>query len=141
MILKKDSGDEQKFCTTLMEKTVGGIGILNSDLFSDQFFLQCVDWRIRRIRQNTLGVFSKYVLFSLRAFSLCNKIFYCTRRLLLVKQTTMHRSDLHSHLRKQILLAHSSTTMKYIWRILGMGLNNFVANFCSSYLHSRSPCR
>jgi hypothetical protein len=42
MILKKDSGDEQKFCTTLMEKTVGGIGILNSDLFSDQFFLQCI---------------------------------------------------------------------------------------------------
>jgi hypothetical protein len=41
MILKKDSGDEQKFCTTLMEKTVGVIGILNSDLFSDQFFLQC----------------------------------------------------------------------------------------------------
>ncbi len=41
MILKKVSGDEQKFCTTLMEKTVGGIGILNSDLFSDQFFLQC----------------------------------------------------------------------------------------------------
>ncbi len=38
MILKKDSGDEHKFCTTLMEKTVGGIGILNSDLFSDQFF-------------------------------------------------------------------------------------------------------
>jgi hypothetical protein len=30
-----------KFCTTLMEKTVGEIGILNSDLFSDQFFLQC----------------------------------------------------------------------------------------------------
>jgi hypothetical protein len=27
-----------KFCTTLMEKTVGEIGILNSDLFSDQFF-------------------------------------------------------------------------------------------------------
>jgi hypothetical protein len=24
-----------------MEKTVGEIGILNSDLFSDQFFLQC----------------------------------------------------------------------------------------------------
>jgi hypothetical protein len=42
MILKKDSGDEQKFCMTLMEKTVGGIGILNSDLFSDQFFLQCI---------------------------------------------------------------------------------------------------
>jgi hypothetical protein len=41
MILKKDSGDEHKFCTTLMEKTVGRIGILNSDLFSDQFFLQC----------------------------------------------------------------------------------------------------
>jgi hypothetical protein len=41
MILKKDSGDEHKFCTTLMEKTVRGIGILNSDLFSDQFFLQC----------------------------------------------------------------------------------------------------
>ncbi len=38
MILKKDSGDEHKFSTTLMEKTVGGIGILNSDLFSDQFF-------------------------------------------------------------------------------------------------------
>jgi hypothetical protein len=38
MIKKKDSGDEHKFCTTLMEKTVGGIGILNSDLFSDQFF-------------------------------------------------------------------------------------------------------
>jgi hypothetical protein len=30
-----------KFCTTLMEKTVGEIGILNSDLFSDQFFFQC----------------------------------------------------------------------------------------------------
>jgi hypothetical protein len=41
MILKKDSGDEHKFCTTLMEKTVRRIGILNSDLFSDQFFLQC----------------------------------------------------------------------------------------------------
>jgi hypothetical protein len=27
-----------KFCTTLMEKSVGEIGILNSDLFSDQFF-------------------------------------------------------------------------------------------------------
>jgi hypothetical protein len=38
MILKKDSGDEHKYCTTLMEKTVRGIGILNSDLFSDQFF-------------------------------------------------------------------------------------------------------
>jgi hypothetical protein len=25
-----------------MEKTVGGVGILNSDLFSDQFFLQCM---------------------------------------------------------------------------------------------------
>jgi hypothetical protein len=42
MILKKDSGDEHKFCTPLMEKTVGVIGILNSDLFSDQFFLQCM---------------------------------------------------------------------------------------------------
>ncbi len=41
MILKKANGDEHKFCTALMEKTVGGIGILNSDLFSDQFFLQC----------------------------------------------------------------------------------------------------
>jgi hypothetical protein len=30
-----------KLCTALMEKTVGEIGILNSDLFSDQFFLQC----------------------------------------------------------------------------------------------------
>jgi hypothetical protein len=28
-----------------MEKTVGGIGILNSDLFSDQFFLQCKEDR------------------------------------------------------------------------------------------------
>ncbi len=41
VILKKDSGDVHKFCTTLMEKTVGEIGILISDLFSDQFFLQC----------------------------------------------------------------------------------------------------
>ncbi len=41
MIFKKASGDEHKFCTALMEKTVVGIGILNSDLFSDQFFLQC----------------------------------------------------------------------------------------------------
>ena len=31
MIFKKASGDEHKFCTTLMEKTVGEIGILNSD--------------------------------------------------------------------------------------------------------------
>ncbi len=38
MIWNEDSGDVQKFCTTLMEKTVGEIGILNSDLFSDQFF-------------------------------------------------------------------------------------------------------
>ncbi len=38
MIKKKDLGDEHKFCTTLMEKTVGRIGILNSDLISDQFF-------------------------------------------------------------------------------------------------------
>ncbi len=36
--LKKDLGDEHKSCTTLMEKTVGRIVILNSDLFSDQFF-------------------------------------------------------------------------------------------------------
>jgi hypothetical protein len=43
MILKKANGDEHKFCTALMEKTVGGIGILNSDLFSDQFFLQCME--------------------------------------------------------------------------------------------------
>ncbi len=42
MILKKANGDKHKFCTALMEKTVGGIGILNSDLFSDQFFLQCI---------------------------------------------------------------------------------------------------
>ncbi len=41
MIKNKASGVEHKFCTALMEKTVGGIGILNSDLFSDQFFLQC----------------------------------------------------------------------------------------------------
>jgi hypothetical protein len=38
MILKKDSGDEHKFCTTLMEKTVGGIGIY----FPTSFFLQCM---------------------------------------------------------------------------------------------------
>ncbi len=42
MILWKDSGDEQKFCFTLMEKTVSEIGILHSDLISDQFFLQCI---------------------------------------------------------------------------------------------------
>ncbi len=42
VIWNKDSGDVHKFCTTLMEKTVGEIGILNSDLFSDQFFLQCM---------------------------------------------------------------------------------------------------
>ncbi len=42
VILKKDSGDVHTFCTTLTEKTVGEIGILNSDLFSDQFFLQCL---------------------------------------------------------------------------------------------------
>jgi hypothetical protein len=41
VIKKKDSGDEHIFCTTLMEKTVGEIGILNSELFSDQNFLQC----------------------------------------------------------------------------------------------------
>ncbi len=38
VIGKKDSGDEHKFCTILMEKTVGEIGILNSELISDQFF-------------------------------------------------------------------------------------------------------
>jgi hypothetical protein len=43
--LKKDLGDEHKFCTTLMEKTVGRIVILNSDLFSDQFFFsECFEW-------------------------------------------------------------------------------------------------
>jgi hypothetical protein len=41
MILKEDSGDEHKFCTTLMEKTVSKKGILNSNLISDQFFFQC----------------------------------------------------------------------------------------------------
>jgi hypothetical protein len=40
MVFKKASGDEHKFCITLMEKTIGGIGIPNGDLFSDQFFLQ-----------------------------------------------------------------------------------------------------
>jgi hypothetical protein len=49
MILKKDSGDEQKFCTTLMEKTVGVIGILNSDLFSNQFFYSVLLLAIRNI--------------------------------------------------------------------------------------------
>jgi hypothetical protein len=43
MIKKEDRGDEHNFCTTLMEKTVGSIEILNSDLFSDQFFFQCSD--------------------------------------------------------------------------------------------------
>ncbi len=38
VIKKNDLVDEYKFCTTLMEKTVGRIGIINSDLFSDQFF-------------------------------------------------------------------------------------------------------
>jgi hypothetical protein len=38
VILKKVNCDVHKFCTALMEKTVGEIGILNSDLFSDQFF-------------------------------------------------------------------------------------------------------
>ncbi len=38
VILKIDSDDELKFCTTLMEKTDGKIGILNSDKISDQFF-------------------------------------------------------------------------------------------------------
>ncbi len=52
MILKKDSGDEHKFCTTLMEKTVRGIGILNSDLFSDQFFLQCTKTSMGQARMN-----------------------------------------------------------------------------------------
>ncbi len=42
VIFKKDSGDVHKFCTTLMEKTVGEIGILNSDLFSDHFFYSVV---------------------------------------------------------------------------------------------------
>jgi hypothetical protein len=51
MILKKDSGDEHKFCMTLMEKTVRGIGILNSDLFSDQFFLQCAERERNRYDQ------------------------------------------------------------------------------------------
>jgi hypothetical protein len=41
MLKKEDRGDEHNFCTTLMEKTIGKIGILNSDLFSDQFFFQC----------------------------------------------------------------------------------------------------
>jgi hypothetical protein len=36
--LKKDLGDGRKFGTTLMKKTVGRIGIINSDLNSDQFF-------------------------------------------------------------------------------------------------------
>jgi hypothetical protein len=43
MIFKKASGDEHKFYTTLMEKTIVGVGILNNDLFSDQFFLQCME--------------------------------------------------------------------------------------------------
>ncbi len=34
----KNSGDEHIFCTTMMEKTVGKIGILNRDWNSDQFF-------------------------------------------------------------------------------------------------------
>jgi hypothetical protein len=31
VIKKKDRGDEHKFCTLMMEKTVSEIGILNSD--------------------------------------------------------------------------------------------------------------
>jgi len=31
LILKKDSGEKHKFCTTLIEKTGSEIGILNSD--------------------------------------------------------------------------------------------------------------
>ncbi len=42
VILKKDSGDEHKFCTILMKKTVGEIGILNSELTSDQFFYSVI---------------------------------------------------------------------------------------------------
>jgi hypothetical protein len=41
VIKKEDRGDEHNFCTPLKEKTVGRIGILNSDLFSDQYFFQC----------------------------------------------------------------------------------------------------
>ena len=38
VIWKNDLGDEHKFFTILMEKAVGRIGIINNDLFSDQFF-------------------------------------------------------------------------------------------------------
>jgi hypothetical protein len=37
-MIKKATGDEHKFCTTLMEKIVGEIEIINSNLISDQFF-------------------------------------------------------------------------------------------------------
>jgi hypothetical protein len=42
VIKEKDLGDEYKFCTTLMEITVGRIGIINGDLNSDQYFFQCI---------------------------------------------------------------------------------------------------
>jgi hypothetical protein len=52
MIKKEYRGDEHNFCTTLMEKTVGRIGILNSDLFSDQFFFSV--WSVQNLRQLSL---------------------------------------------------------------------------------------
>jgi hypothetical protein len=41
-IIKIDSGDEHKFCTTLMEKTVNRIEILNCDLKFRPFFFGSV---------------------------------------------------------------------------------------------------
>ncbi len=40
VIEEKDPGDEYKFCTILMDKTVGRIGIINSYFNSDQFSFQ-----------------------------------------------------------------------------------------------------
>ncbi len=42
IIKKIDSGDDHKFCTTLMDKTVNRIEILNFDWNSDHCFWQCV---------------------------------------------------------------------------------------------------
>ncbi len=80
MIEKEDSGDEHKFCTTLMEKTVGKIGILNSNLISDQFFFQCGGdeaypeaWKLsvmevkKQYFSVVMGLFSEFLLMVLQS--------------------------------------------------------------------------
>jgi hypothetical protein len=68
MINKKDHGDEHHFCMTLMEKTIGRIGILNSYLNYDQFFCQCipgsqVDQNMKEERWTGKGKFVTSILF------------------------------------------------------------------------------